>query len=68
MCSTKDMLKAIHAFVVINKLETEEVEYITRLAEAAKICKDESTWVLFSNMFNEEAICQAYLRFEASLE
>ena len=68
MYKVKSILKAIHAFIVINKLEDSEVEYIARLAEAAKICEDEYTWMLFSNMFDNDAICQTYLRFEASLD
>lgn len=68
MCKVKSILKAIHAFIVINKLEASGIEYITRLAEAAKICENEYTWMVFSKMFDNDAICQTYLRFEASLE
>ncbi len=56
------ILKALHAFIVINRLEVQGIEYIDRLAIAAKICNDECTWILFSELFKNEKLCIAYLR------
>lgn len=69
MSELRRLLKAIHAFIVINRLEDSGVDYVTRLAEAAKICEDEHTWKLFSNLFDNESICRIYLvKIEASLD
>lgn len=68
MYSTKNMLKAIQAFITINKLETLGVDYISRLAEAAKICENEDAWKLFGNLFSDDSFCKVYLDYvETSL-
>lgn len=43
MSNVKHMLKAIHAFIVINQLEASGIDYIDRLSKAAQICEDEYT-------------------------
>lgn len=63
------LLKAIRAFIVINRLENSGVDYVARLAESAKICEDESTWMLFSSLFDNNEFCKIYLNaIETSLD
>ena len=62
MIDLKQILRALHAFVVINRLDDAGVDYIERLSIAAQICNDDDTWYLFDKFWDNDQLCKAYLK------
>jgi hypothetical protein len=59
------MLKAIHAFTIINILEvTTDLPYIKRLSEAIKVMDyDEQVFIAFTNLFDNKEMCAIMIKW-----
>lgn len=59
----KQLLNALNAFIQINIMEQQGVDYICRLAHAVKVMKDESTFEVFTRLFDNESICTRMIKW-----
>ena len=67
--SLERLLNAVNAFIQINIMEIAGYGYIDRLAYAVKRCDlCESTFTVFTNLFNNETVCSDMLRWLDQLE
>ena len=58
MITCKQLLNALNAFIQINIMEQQGVDYICRLAHAVKVMNlDETAFEVFTELFNNEKIC-----------
>lgn len=67
--SLEQLLNAINAFIQINIMELAGYNYIDRLSYAVKRCDlCESTFVAFTNLFDNKKICSDMLRWLDQME
>lgn len=67
--SLEQFMNALNAFIQINIMELAGYKYIDRLAYAAKRCDlYESTFTVFTNLFDNKKICSDMLRWLDQLE